>query len=226
MRIGKFIKSVAVFTILFCLAISVTFGQKRKPSSSKPAPKKQIAAPKPIAEISAAEWSAIVSALEKEDWTQAERLTAASLGKLKTDNDKKQLAQLRYFYLYALAGRAAGGKMAHSELEKIAAGFVGKEFLMPSREFLSVCQGNLNYICPVKSNEKMLRVTATNKSGSAIHSFEYIQLAEKFDFTDKNGKSALVGGILKETEINLYKSSIPIMRLIFDRGFVNIVASR
>jgi hypothetical protein len=112
------------------------------------------------------------------------------------------------------------------ELEKIAAGFVGKEFLMPSREILSECRGNLNYICPVKNNDKAVRVAATNKSGSAMHSFEYVQLTEKFDFTDKNKKSAFVGGILQKAEINLYKSNIPIMRLIFDRGFVNIVSSR
>jgi hypothetical protein len=245
MRNKKYIKGAALFAALFCLLIGAAFGQKRKSAPAaaaplKPAPKKTIkaggGAPAPAAqkaaaaaaaaEISPAEWSTIISALDKEDWTTAERLSALSLEKLKTDNDKKQLARLRYFYIFALTGRAASGKLAYPELEKSVARFIGKEFLMPSRQVLSVCQGNVNYICPVRDNEKMLRVTATNKSGSAIHSFEYIQLTERLDFAGNRGKQAFVGGNLQKAEINLYKSNIPIIRLIFDRGFVNIVSSR
>lgn len=226
--------------ILFCLAASAAFGQKKPvPTTAKTAPKKPVtvaktsraAVPKTSAnpalkEISAAEWNSLVAALEGEEWTRASSLASAAIAKLKLDNDKKQLARLRYFYLYALAGKAASGKMTYSELEKIVDGFIGQEFLMPSREFLSDCSQKVNYICPVKADDTTLRVTATNKSGTEIHSFEYVKLNEKIDFAAHAGKSAFLGGVLREAEIKPYKKNISIMRLIFDRGFVNIVASR
>ena len=230
MKYGKYIKSLAFFTILFCMAVSTALGQTRK-SPRKIAPKKPIAAPQAktasaLTEISDRDWSAIVSALEKEDWTQAALLSSLALGKLKTEKDKKQIARLRYFYLYASAGKAATGKMSYSELETIARSFIGKEFLMPSRQFLADCKQKLNYICATKDNEKVLRVTATNKSGSAIHSFEYVNLAEKIDIDGSSGKAAFLGGILQKAEINLYKQNISILRLVFDKGFVNLTASR
>jgi hypothetical protein len=95
---------------------------------------------------------------------------------------------------------------------------------MPSRQFLADCKGKVNYICPIKDDENALRVTATNKSGGAIHTFEYVKLSEKADLPGKSGQSAFVGGILKNAEINFYKQNIRIMRLVFDKGFVNIVA--
>lgn len=222
-------KRLFILTALLCLAVSAGFGQKRK-RAAKTAPQKQLAAAAAaapeVAEIPAADWSAIVNALDKEDWTQAALLCSLSFGKLKTDNDKKQLAQLRYFYIYALAGDAARGKIPYTELERVVKGFIGKEFLMPSRQFLADCKSNVNYICPVAGNDKALRVTATNKSASAIHAFEYVQMAEKVDVAENNGKRAFLGGNLQKAEINLYKSNLRIMRLIFDKGFVNIVSSR
>ncbi|MGI8494565.1 MAG: hypothetical protein ACR2L1_04530, partial [Pyrinomonadaceae bacterium] len=214
------------------------FGQKRPVPAKKPALKKPVAAktsaataakPAPKAvlkEIPETEWKLLVAALEAEDWTRASTLASAAIGRLNTDNDKKQLVRLRYFYLYALAGKAAGGKMTYTELEKITALFIGKEFLMPSRDFLSDCTQKVNYICPVIANETVLRVTATNKSGTEIHSFEYVKLGEKFDFAANEGKTAFLGGTLQEAEIKPYKKNISIMRLIFEQGFVNIVASR
>ena len=221
-------KKFILFTILFfAAAASAVFGQTRR-TPAKPTPKKQIAiAPKPAAnEISEAEWSAVTNALDKENWTQAALLSSKALAKLKTDNDRKQLAQLRYFYLYALAGRAATGSMTYDELEKIASSFVGQEFLMPSRQFLADCTAKVNYICPVKNDANALRVTATDKSGTAIHSFEYVKLAEKPNVAANNGRAAFVGGVLQSAEVNLYKQNIRIMRLVFDKGFINIVASR
>lgn len=231
-------KRIFLFIVLFGLAVSASFGQKQKPPPvptpkpkpvSKAAPKittkKQAVAP-PLTEISTADWSTIVGALDSEDWTRAALLSSAALGKLKNDNDKKQLAQLRYFYLYALAGKAAEGKITYTELEKTANRYVGKEFLMPSRQLLAVCKNNVNYICPVTNDEKALRVTATDKSASAIHSFEYVQLTDKFDVAENEGKLAFLGGKLQKAEINLYKSELHIMRLVFDQGFVNVVSIR
>lgn len=229
MENGKLIKRFALLISLFCLGISISFGQTRKPAE-KPAPKKMststpAAAPKAITEIPVAEWTKIVEAFNKEDWSQAAFLTQTALGKLKNDNDKKQLAQLRYFYLYALAGKAAGDKISYAELVKTANQFIGKEFLMPSRRFLNRCTAKVNYICPVAGNEKAVRVTATNKSGSAIHSFEYVKLSEKADVSVNEGKEAFLGGTLQQAELNLYKQDIWILRLIFDKGFANLVSN-
>jgi hypothetical protein len=239
MKYAKYPQNLILFAILLSVAVSAAFGQKAK-TPVKSAPKKTVPATKTAAakipakvpvkaapiEISQAEWNALVEALDKENWTQAALLASAALGKLKTDNDKKQQAQLRYFYLYALAGKAADGKITYAELLKTADSFIGKEFLMPSRQFLADCAAKVNFICATKDNENAVRVTATNKSGSAIHSFEYVKLAEKPDIAANDGKAAFVGGTLQKAEINLYKQNISIMRLIFDKGFVNIVASR
>jgi hypothetical protein len=221
-------KKFVLFTILFALATAAAFGQKRETPVKPPAPKTAGSTlPKSfVTEISTTEWSAIINALNKEDWTQVALLSTTALGKLKAENDKKQLAQLRYFYLYALAGKATAGKMTYDELKKTADSFLGKEFLMPSRQFLADCKGKVNYICPVNDNENAVRVTATNKNGAAIHSFEYVKLTEKSDLTSPNGQWAFVGGVLENAEINLYKQNIRILRLFFDKGFVNIVVSR
>lgn len=218
--------------IILCAAVSANFAQQKRPlpppksTPAKIAPKKSLTAAAPAAAISDAEWKKITDALDKENWAQAAASARLALGKLKADNDKKQLAQLRYFYIYALAGEVADKTLAYSELQRIAGNFVGKEFLMPSRTILAKCSKNLNYICPVKTDESSLRVTATNKDGSAIHFFEYVRLAEKPDFEKFSGHQAFVGGTLQKTELYAGESDVPIMRLVFERGFVNIVANR
>jgi hypothetical protein len=136
---------------------------------------------------------------------------------------EKQLAQLRYLYVFALAGDAARGKIPYTELERVIKGYVGKEFLMPPRRFLADCKSNVNFICPVAGDDKALRVTATNRESSAIHSFEYVQLNEKIDVAENNGKQAFLGGTLLTAEVNVYKSNLRIMRLTFNKGFANLV---
>lgn len=225
-----FMKKPIFLILLLCLTALPSFAQKRKtPVKAAPtirAPQKTSVALSPAAEISNAEWNRIIAALDKEDWAQAANLSSLALGKLKSDNDKKQLARLRYFYVYSLAGKVATGKMTYSELEKTVGGFVGKDFLMPSRMILASCSKNLNYICPVKTDENAVRVTATNKTGTAIHSFERVEMAEKIDLEKFSGRQAFVGGTLKTIEFNPEKSDTWIMRLVFERGFVNIVAGR
>ncbi|MGI8468732.1 MAG: hypothetical protein ACR2N3_09780 [Pyrinomonadaceae bacterium] len=213
-------KKIIFIFILFCLAAFPIFGQKRQ-AIIKPAPKKPVANA-PLAEISAQDWDAVINALDKENWTQAAQLSSTALGKLKADNDKKQLARLRYFYIYALAGKAAEGKTTYAEIEKIADGFIGKEFVMPSRTILADCAGKVNYICAVKDNNQILRVTATDKVAT-IHSFEYIKLAESLNTENYNEKNALLSGTLEKVELYLNKSGVKIMRLVFGQGFVNFV---
>lgn len=221
-------KKLLFFIVLTLLSATPGFSQTRKVASKTAAPKslptKPAALLETVNEISAAEWSEIVKSLDAENWNRSSLLSAAAIKKLKTDNEKKQLARLRYFYLYSLAGKIAQKIMPATELERVSQAFIGQDFLMPSREVLSDCTGKVNYICAVKADEKSLRVTATNKTASTINSFEYVKLPEKFDLATNNGKQVFLGGKLKKLEIGTYKNDTKIVKLYFEDGYADIVA--
>lgn len=224
-------KKLFLFFLFVSLATYSVTAQTGK-TAVKPAPKKpmstaqdsaSLANPSAGAEISADEWSEIVKSIEAENWNQSSLLALAALKKLKTENEKKQLARARYFYIYSLTGKIAQKTMLPSELERISEAFVGQDFLMPSREVLSNCTGKVNYVCPVKAEEKSLRVTATSKSAT-IHSFEYVKLSEKFDTSGNDGKEVFLGGKLTKLEIGTYKDNVKIVKLYFGDGYVDIVS--
>lgn len=185
-------------------------------------------------ENSEKEWKILTDALIVEDWEKAAFFAALLLDRTKTDNEKKQLAQLRYFYLYALAGKVLNLTEAKQtvkkdasfeELKKAAENSIGKEFLMPPRQFLNDCEKRVNYICAVKDNDKALRVTATNKNATNIISFDYILFDTKIDLSQLTAGQAFVGGTLKKIEFNEDISKPWIMRLIFDKGFIRVVVN-
>lgn len=223
-------KKLFLFIIFISLASYSVVAQTRK-SSAKPAPKKTVPVAQTSAlanssaavEIPAEEWNGIVKNIEAEDWNKSSALTLAALKKLKNDNEKKQLARLRYFYIYSLTGKIAQKTMLPSELERISEAFVGQDFLMPSRQILADCTGKVNYVCTVKADEKSLRVTATSKSAT-IHSFEYVKLSDKFDASGNDGKEVFLGGKLQKIEIGTYKDNIKIVKLYFEDGFADLVS--
>jgi hypothetical protein len=212
-------KKLIFFIVLFSLAVSVTFGQKRAAVNSAP---KNIVQAARAGEIAEADWLRMADAMYLENWEKSSALAAQNLQKLKTDNAKKQLAQLRYIYLYSLAGKVSEGKMAFAEFERVANGFVGQEFMLVSRQLLADCSTKVNYICAAKDNERVLRVTATNRAATKIHLFEYVVLSERFDLRANSEKLAFLGGNLKKVESSLYKPDMKIMRLIFDKGYVKV----
>lgn len=212
-------KRVFVTALCISLMASIGFSQVRKPNP-KPTAKPVIIT---ITELSSAEWNEITTSLEAEDWDKTALLSGNFLKKLKTENDKKQLARLRYFYLFALAGKVSQGKMTNSELQNIAQTFIGKDFITLDRNVLNNCDKSLNYVCPSKNSTKTVRITATNKAFTSIHTLETIQLFQPFDFTRNNLKNVFVGGILRSIELNLEKDKVWIMRLNFDSGWVQIV---
>lgn len=223
-------KKFILFTILFCISVSVGFAQKSKTPIKKTAPK--TVQPQTITEISEADWKILTDALQTEDWNKSAALASQDLQKLKTDNEKKQLARLRYFYLYSLAGKILAASSAKvpvetdsmwKELDAAIGNFVGKELILPPRRFLSECKAVLNYICPVKSNERALRVTATNREGTAIHSFDYVVFEEKISLEKFAEQEIFLGGKLKRAEFNQDMSKPWVMRLIFEKGFVRVV---
>lgn len=226
----KIIKKIVFFIILFCLSAIVCFAQKSKPPVRSNAPKQTPV--QPLKEVPEADWKVLIDAVQSENWGKSAALSGDYLRKIKIENDKKQIARLRYILLYALAGKIVAlsldGKKpeenrARVELEKAANGFTGKEFFMPSRQISNDCQGKLNYLCPAKQQRNVLRATAASQTGTAIYSFEYVRLRENFNFGANIGKQAIVGGVLQKIEFNSAKSNLWIMRLFFENGTINIV---
>lgn len=187
---------------------------------------------RPASEIADADWKSLAASLMAEDWNKSASLSARFISRLKIDNEKKQLAQLRYIYLYALAGKIltpaarkspGGEKAAGDELRAVAATFEGEEFVLPPRRFLSDCRNVFNYICPVKGNDRALRTTATGKNGTEIHSFDYVLFEQKVAVEKFAENKAFLGGTLRKIEFNDDTAKPWAMRLIFDKGFVKIV---
>lgn len=209
----------------FLLITGVASFSQTKKTPVRPTPKQTAVIPVAVtSEISETEWNELTKALESENWDKSTLLSSLALQKLKTDNDKKQLANLRYFYLYSLAGKVQQNKTTYAEFEKISQAFIGKDFLMPSKEVLADCTGKVNYICPVKNDAMSVRVTATTKASAAtsIIFFEYYLLDESFDFSKYNAKKGFLSGKLTRIESNL-KNNIRLIRLFFEESKVEIV---
>jgi hypothetical protein len=219
------------FSMIVCgLAVSAGPAQNSRVPVKSPVP---AAAAQNAAQISEADWKILADALGAENWNRAAALAAGHLQSLKNDNEKKQLAQLRYIYLYALAGKilafnaqknAAEAQKTWTELDRVIETFVGREFLLPPRPFAADCEKRLNYICQVKDNPKALRTTATNKAADSILSFDYVVFDQPADTAGFAGKEAFLGGRLLKAEYNEDPSKPWAIRLFFNEGFVGVVA--
>ncbi len=218
-------------TILICLSATGIFAQKTRPVV-KPIPKSVPVQEKILTEIADADWNILADALDAENWNKSAALAAQYLQNLPADNDRKQLAQLRYIYLYALAGKIlafnAQGNVSEAEktwneLDLIMATFIGKEFVMPPRRFVENCDKLLNVICGVKATPKAFRTTATNREGNAIHSFDYVVFDQSVNIKEFEEKPTFLGGILQKADYNEDKSKPWILRLFFNKGFLRVV---
>lgn len=225
-------KKLFFFTIMLCFSVSSGFAQKSA-SPVKSIKPKPIRTSVTLTEISGAEWKNLTDALKAEMWEKSAQLAARYLREIKIENNKKQLAQLRYFYLYALAGKilafsdaklAVEENAAWAELDAAIGNFTGKEFVLPPHQFLSDCKNSVNYICAVEDNDRALRITETNRAGTAIHSFDYVLLNEKISPDKLIADKIFLGGNLKRAEFNQDLSKRWVMRLIFEKGFVNFAA--
>ncbi len=225
-------RKLIVVAIFLSLAATGALAQKRR-APARSAPKKTpVAAAKTIAQISETDWKTLADALAAEDWPKSAALAAAHLTILKTDNEKKQLARLRYIYLYALAGKIlafnaqknfAEAEKAWTELDRAMEGFIGKEFLLPPRPLAEDCGGRLNYVCPVKDTPRAFRTTATNKEGNAIHSFDYVVFDQPVDVSAHREKETFLGGTLQKADYNEDRTKPWVLRLFFQKGFVRVV---
>jgi len=225
-------KKFSFLIILSCFLASISLAQKIVPRNDSD---ETLQIPKAGAiTISDREWRILTDALTAENWDKAAFYASGLLNRLKIDNDKKQMAQLRYFYVYALAGRIlkftdAKNKIeediAWKELDKAVESLIGKEFILPPRQFMGDCRQSLNYICKVKDNDKAFKVTATNKTGTGIHSFDYVLFDKKIDLQTYLDKQTFLGGTLKRVEFNDDMTKPWVMYLIFEKGFVRVVVN-
>lgn len=219
--------------MIICSSFAVGFSQKivkiEKPAQTSE--ESNLSSP----EISDKEWRLMNDALKAENWEDGTLLASRLIGRTKTETENKQLAQLRYFLLYSLAGKVIAyseakkpveEKIARKELEDTADNLIGEEIIMPPREFLYNCSKVLNYICSVKDNENALRVTATNQAGTSIQAFETVLFDQKIDLKEFIGKETFLGGTLAKTEFNSEKSNLWIMRLFFVKGFVRVIVNK
>lgn len=223
-------KKLIFITILLCISATGVLAQK---ITRVPTPVTPRNVPfKTVTEISDTDWTTLASALEREDWKQSATLASTHLQTLKTENDKKQIARLRYIYLFSLAGQiltanaqgnALEGEKAWTELDKVMATFINKEFVMPARPFTTDCDKKLNVICEVKETPNTFRTTATNKEGSGIHSFDYVQFDQAINLKEFDGKETFLGGTLRRAEYNEDKTKPWVLRLFFNNGFMRVV---
>ena len=136
--------------------------------------------------------------------------------------DDKRLPRLRYIYLYAAAGKVSEGEMSFDDLERSVKDFIGKEVVLPYRPITQDCKGALNFICGSEGAKDKLFVAATNKTGTTIHSFEYVQLKESFDIASHEGEEASVGGIMEAIKPNPNRSRAIVMRIYISKGFIKL----
>ena len=219
----KIIFILCSFLILNTFAVSQKRNSVRKPAkSTKSVVKKEIPV-KSIVEIPAAEWSELAKLLEVQDWDKASAVAERDLKRLKEENELKQLAQLNYIYLFSLAGKVSVGSMTIIELKNIAQTMIGKSFIMFNRKILDDCANSLNFVCPDKGDKFGIKVAATNKDFTLIHSFEYVKLLQEFDFVKNKEKNVYVGGKLTKVEVNEKPDKVWIMRLFFNEGWAQII---
>jgi len=252
-------KKLILSTGLICISATFGFGQKSKTTAAAPVevkkntpkpkivsldkskqnanqtksvPTKIVAPVKTTAVISDVEWKTLTDSLIAEDWDKSAALGLQFTNRIKIDNEKKQLAQLRYLYVYALAGKlfklsavknAAESTAIWEELKRAAARFTNKEFVLPPRQFLGDCRQVFNYICTVKADEKALRSVSTDKKGTEIHSFDYVRFDQKIGFREFKENKIFVGGTIRRVEFNEDLAKPWVMRLVFDKGFARVV---
>lgn len=173
-------------------------------------------------ELTDKQWQELVAALGNENWNTAFDLSDKYLKLLKDNDEAKSIANLRYIYLYAAAGKVSEGNMSFEELEKNVKNFVGKKVVMPYRQIAPECQSSLNFICSSDEAKNKAFVTATNQNGTTIHSFEYIQLKEDFNFAKHAGEEAAIGGVVQSIVPNPNKSRAIVMRIYISDAYIKL----
>ena len=166
---------------------------------------------KPSSTVTDEEFQNVLVAVSNEDWDTAVELSAKYLKQIKVEDER--LPRLRYIYLYSAAGKVSEGRMEFDALAQSAKDFIGKNVEVPYRRIMLVCSGRaMNFICPSQDSKDKLMVAATNKTGTRILAFEYVQLKEPFDFASHENEPASISGKIQAIVPNPNKSRGLVMR--------------
>jgi len=179
-------------------------------------------APQPSGSLTAKQWQHLVTALEREDWVTAERLSWGYLALVKTDDATRARGRLRYMYLYSAAGKVSKGKMTYAALARRIRTFAGKEVVFPYRPVSNECHGgDSNIICKGQDASRLL-IVGTNRDRSTIHDFEYIKLREPLDFEENDGKQAAIVGHIDSISPNPNRSRALILRVYVSNAYLTV----
>ena len=174
----------------------------------------------PSPTVTDADFEKVLAAVSNEDWDTAVSLSSKFLKQMKDDDER--LLRLRYIYLYAAAGKVTDGRMEFDELGKLAKELVGKEVVFPYRPITMQCRGAMNFICPSGDKNDRVMVAASNKLGTSILAFEYVQLKDPFDFEHHQDEAASISGTIDSIVPNPNKSRPIVMRLFASNGVIHL----
>ena len=164
------------------------------------------------------DWQELLTAISNEDWNVSVDLSSKYLKQMKSNDER--LKRLRYIYLYAAAGKVSAGNMSFDDLGESVKEFIGKEVVLPYRPITADCRGALNFICGSKESKDKLMIAATNKTGTTIHAFEYVQLKEPFEFANHEDEAGSITGTIQTIHPNPNRSSAIVMRIYISNGVI------
>lgn len=165
-------------------------------------------------ELTDAQWNALFSALQEENWKEAFDLSSKYLEELKNDDAAKSIANLRYMMIYSAAGSVSVRKLSYDDLEKLLPKVSGKKIATPFHPLGINCRPPMfNYICKPIEGEYDASSTVTNRQATSILAFEYTKLAKKFDIEKHKEKLATVVGTVDKIVPNPNKSTLVILRI-------------
>jgi len=173
------------------------------------------------AEVTEAQWEALLKAVGGEDWNQGFDLVEKYMKETKEGDVR--LPKLRYVLLFTAAGKVSEGKMSYDRLSEITKDMVGKEIIFPYRQIdTDPKPGDLNFILQPKDANRDLFVAATNKAGTTIHDFEYIKLKDDFKVEGHDGQYASIFGVIDAIKPNPNKSLAIVLRIYISNGSVKL----
>lgn len=164
------------------------------------------------------DFSDLITSLQNEDWQNANKLSLACLKEVpENDKDNVDAALLRYMFIYSEAGLMNDQKVSKSQALKNIINFKGQLIILPGHPV--ALKYALNTIQLVNNKTDSLFITATNRNGTDIFSFEYVVLKDKWpidDFKNQDGKVYRLGGIIKSLTVE--GNFLPRFRIIIDQG--------
>ena len=164
------------------------------------------------------QWRQLLQTLQDENWKDADSLSFFLLNKsAKNEQEEPAIATLRYMYIYSEAGLMSLRKRTQAQALKNVAGFTGKYIALPAHPI--VLGKGSNSIQMVSEKTDSLFVVSTNKAATAIFSFEYIILGDKWpvdDFKNSAGKMFRLGGKIQSIQVE--GNMFPRFRIIIEEG--------